>query len=1313
MKNGLLLLLCFLFVNSLNSQNLLTNGDFENGANVGYITNGAGYNQLTAPFSGTTVPGNYAVTNFPKTINTANFLFVGDKTSGNGKMLIIDGKSTTAGNTRFWSAGNAGSGVTGLTIGTTYVFSYWIRSVSSLVTNAATQADISVLVTGGNLQTLVTGASLAPLPAVGWKQVAYTFVATATTVQIEMWNTKGSTVGNDFAIDEMMLTSDLMVTANVTNATCATANNGSMTVLGLLGVPPYINYSISGPVNQNNATGIFPNLPPGVYTVTVTDSALPTASTATLTNVVVGPQLTVSLDETICATVPITLNVGGSSSTYTWTANPADATLTTPNASSITVSPTVTTVYTVTSTVGSCAQMSKSVTVTVLPSTIPTFDPVAPICIGDTFAALPTTSTNGIIGTWSPAIDNTITTTYTFTPTVPAQCLLNAQITLTVNQATVNPPIDQTICPGNVATVNLVGTAFSTVTLTNQDGATFVGNIGPAGTGTFVTPILQSTQVYTVVKVKNFFTQCERFYTGMSFTITVVPNGCATVGTVPAPGTQPLDLTLCSPGECRTIEANISDVPSTTSYAASQIPYCPYPFTGPGYNIVPITSGDDFWSPLINLPFSFCFYGQNYTSCNAGTNGLLTFRSVTAGGFCDWPDTSVSIANIINQQQSIFGVFQDTDMSVPPSAPDFQVNWVLEGTYPCRKLIVNFYHLGQWNSTGSNPGLQTSQIVLYEVSNIIEVFVERRVAGTPWAGSGVIGIIGSSGAQSLAAPNRDTGAWSANMEAWRFTPTGPNVPVLIKWFEGPTQIGTGPSITVCPTATTTYTLNAEYTICNAIQTATSNVTLTVNPDLTSAPINIPQCVPNNLFDLTQNNINILGSLDPNDYDISYHLTQAEANVLGNPIMNPTAYPIVGASQTIYAAIFLNAFGCIVVKPFVISLTNCTPTLTIPPDLTLCENTIGSGVATFDFTPQIPIILGGNSPTDYTVSFHTSLLGATNNTGIISPINSVNGTDGQQIFIRYLDNATNGVDTGFFTLHVNPKPTATISGAVSICSGQTATINFTGTPNAVINFSGGSVTLNAAGTATFTTPALSATTSYSLIDVTIPATGCSSIFTDSITITVYDLPTATISGTTTVCVNDAQPSITFTGANSTSPYTFTYLDPAGATQTITTTTGSSIGLSVSTAIAGTFNYQLVSVSNSTTPVCSQNQSGTATVTVNPLPSVSISGTVSICSGNTATITFTGTPDAVVDYTVGSTPAQIILDATGNATLVTSALTATNVPTTVTYTLVNVTNPTTNCSKLIGGSAVITVIPLPTATITGDAIVCQGSPSRTIT
>lgn len=50
------------------------------------------------------------------------------------------------------------------------------------------------------------------------------------------------------------------------------------------------------------------------------------------------------------------------------------------------------------------------------PATVPVFAAVAPICAGSTLEALPTTSENGVTGTWFPALNNEATTIYTFTP---------------------------------------------------------------------------------------------------------------------------------------------------------------------------------------------------------------------------------------------------------------------------------------------------------------------------------------------------------------------------------------------------------------------------------------------------------------------------------------------------------------------------------------------------------------------------------------------------------------------------------------------------------------------------------------------------------------------------------------------------------------------------------------------------------------------------------------------------------------------------------------------------------------------------------
>src|SRR5690606_32302141 len=113
--------------------------------------------------------------------------------------------------------------------------------------------------------------------------------------------------------------------------------------------------------------------------------------------------------------------------------------------------------------------------------------------------------------------------------------------------------------------------------------------------------------------------------------------------------------------------------------------------------------------------------------------------------------------------------------------------------------VVNFSEVAQFGSgCNNNPavGPQTTQIVLYEISNVIEIYVGRRVPCTTWqAGAGVIGIQNAAGTEAYIPPNRNTGAWSAIEEAWRFTPSGtPNV--VFEWLE---QIGPNPEDVVVVT----------------------------------------------------------------------------------------------------------------------------------------------------------------------------------------------------------------------------------------------------------------------------------------------------------------------------------------------------------------------------------------------------------------------------------------------------------------------------------------------------------------------------------
>src|SRR5450759_2238681 len=83
--------------------------------------------------------------------------------------------------------------------------------------------------------------------------------------------------------------------------------------------------------------------------------------------------------------------------------------------------------YTFTPAAGQCATTA-TMDIVVTNQITPAFAQAGPLCQNSTPAALPTTSTNNISGTWSPATINTATTgtaTYTFTAAA-GQCATTA-----------------------------------------------------------------------------------------------------------------------------------------------------------------------------------------------------------------------------------------------------------------------------------------------------------------------------------------------------------------------------------------------------------------------------------------------------------------------------------------------------------------------------------------------------------------------------------------------------------------------------------------------------------------------------------------------------------------------------------------------------------------------------------------------------------------------------------------------------------------------------------------------------------------------
>jgi gliding motility-associated-like protein len=140
--------------------------------------------------------------------------------------------------------------------------------------------------------------------------------------------------------------------------------------------------------------------------------------------------VTLGSNSPVCAngTLNLTCNDGAS---WSWT-GPNGFTSNSQNPTLNNVTSLASGTYTVAITdINGCSD-TKSIDVVVNSSVTPTFNTPSPVCIGSTLNPLPTTSNNGIQGQWSPALNNSATTIYTFTPN-PGQCASTTTLTITVN----------------------------------------------------------------------------------------------------------------------------------------------------------------------------------------------------------------------------------------------------------------------------------------------------------------------------------------------------------------------------------------------------------------------------------------------------------------------------------------------------------------------------------------------------------------------------------------------------------------------------------------------------------------------------------------------------------------------------------------------------------------------------------------------------------------------------------------------------------------------------------------------------------------
>lgn len=406
-------------------------------------------------------------------------------------------------------------------------------------------------------------------------------------------------------------------------------------------------------------------------------------------------------------------------------------------------------------------------------------------------------------------------------------------------------------------------------------------------------------------------------------------------------------------------------------------------------------------------------------------------------------------------------------------------------------------------------------------------------------------------------------------------------------------------------------------------------------------------------------------------------TGLSSSTAATPVASPTA-------TITYTVTATSPQNCVDTETVTVTV-NPRPTASVSGSATICngESTTisigvtGSGAISGTLNPGA-IAFSGTAPSIDVVVSPTSTT-----TYSVATLNDANC-------------ASNAGDlTGTHVVNVNARPTAAISGSATICNGESTNLSidvtgtgpWSGTLSGGVSFSGSTspivVSVNPSSTTTYTIATLSdASCNAGMAD-----------FSGAATITVNPLPTAYVIADGTICYGGST-LVTFGG---TPGATVTYNINGGSDQTIVIGAGGVSDMNT-VALTGNQTYNLLEVDNG---LCSQILSESATVYVLPQLTAGISGSSSICDGSSTTITFTGSAGATVTYTVnGGADQMITLDGSGNASLNTGNV----YDATRTYSLVSVALD--ECSAAVTGSAVITTLELPEATISGATSICSG-------
>lgn len=1021
-------------------------------------------------------------------------------------------------------------------------------------------------------------------------------------------------------------------TLTASGATTYTWMPGSITTATTVVTPTTTTiYTVTG----NNGTCS------GTMAVTVSVTPLPTVTA-------------VSNPTAVCSGSSATLTGSGATS-YTWM--PGSLT-----GGTVTITPTITTTYTLTGVNGSCSGTTTvSVVVNSSPTVVATATPTSQtICSGRTA----TLSASGAVTyTWMPGsmvapnvlVSPPTTTTYTLSGTNASGCTGTTVITITVNPS---PTISVlalpslSICAGQTATLTATGAT-----------STYSWLPGPVlGNPLLVSPA--STQIYTVAGANAF--GC-RSVTTVTLTVNTNPTVTASASSSTICAGNSVTLTSSGATSYTWMPGSLTGGTVTASPTITTT----YTVTGANgnctnTNTVLVTVNPAPTVTAVSSPTAICSGNSATLTANGattytwmpgsltGTNAIVsptittTYTVTGNNGICSNTATvtlSVTTTPTVTAVSNPTGICVGSSATLTAGGGAASYAW-LPGLATGTTIVVSPTVTTTYTVTGANGVCTGTQTVLLTVSPLPTV-------------------------TAVSNPTSMCAGSSATL-----TGSGANT---YTWMPGSL---TGTSVVVSPTLTTTYTVTGSNAGCN--NTATVGITVFTAPSITALTSNTVVCVgttatlsATGAISYTWNPGALTGSsvaVTPTSTTV-YTVTgtngicssNATVSILVNTyptvtaVSNPTAL-CVGNSATLTASGATSytwmpgsfTTTSVVVTPTsttVYTITgangNCTGTQTL--NLTVNPNP----TVTASSTPTSPVCAGNSyTLTASGASTYTWMPGSLTGTSVVvtPTANTVYTITGA--------NATGCSSTRTLNVIVIPGPTVTaVANPTTICSGQTATLTASG----ALSYTWMPVAL--IGTNIIVNPTV--TTTYTVTGIN--AGGCTA--TRTVQLVVNTTPTITAATTSTVLCSGSSATLTSGGATT---YTWNPGSLTGGTIVVTPTTNTT--------------YTVVGANGACT------DTKTISVTVNPTPTVTASASPTIlCIGGTSTLTangatsYTWMPPAITGSQVVVSPTVITVYTVTGVNSFGCSKTSTVLVNVNTPTIVATSTPTSIC---VGGSATIT-------------------------